>query len=133
MTERPRDQGAPNAATDAELSTRGIVGFGIGLAVLIAITLALVWFISVGLKSVVAARDPAPSPLAEANARRIPPEPRLQATPVVDMKTLRAHEDEVLGGYGAIDHEATARIPIDRAIDILAQRGLPEPHEGRNR
>jgi hypothetical protein len=117
-----------NGPTDAELNARGIVGFGIGLAILIAAVLGVVWLLSVGLKSVTASHDPEPSPLAEANAHRPPPEPRLQTTPNDDMQTLRAREDAVLTEYGPADRATgTARIPIDRAIEIIAQTGLPEP------
>ena len=135
MTER-RDHGpgapqTPSAApvrTDAELDVRAIVTFGIGLAVLIAVVLAAVWLLSAGLKRGRAAFDPEPSPLAEANARRVPPQPRLQTAPVADMVTLRAQEDQVLTEYGPVDRTTgTARIPIDRAIEILARTGLPEP------
>jgi hypothetical protein len=39
---------------------------------------------------------------------------------------MRAAEDKILNGYGWVDREhGVARIPIDRAIDLLAQRGLP--------
>ena len=129
MTERHgHGMNAPPGPTDAELNARGIVGFGIGLAILIAAVLGVVWLFSVGLKSARASHDPAPSPLAEANARRLPPEPRLQTAPNDDMRTLRAREDAVLSGYGPADRATgTARIPIDRAIEILARTGLPEP------
>ncbi len=54
------------------------------------------------------------------------PEPTLQTTPRTNIKTLRAHEDAVLGSYGWIDADAgIARIPIDRAMTILVERGLP--------
>lgn len=132
MTEpRARGTAAPpeaQAHTDAELDARGIVGFGIGLAILIALVLAAVWILSAGLKHARASHDPEPSPLAEANARRLPPEPRLQTSPVEDMQTLRAQEDAVLTEYGPVDRATgTARIPIDRAIEILSRTGLPEP------
>jgi len=135
MSER-RDHGAgaphaPSAApvrTDAELDVRAIVVFGIGLAVLIAVVLAAVWLLSARLKRSRSALDPEPSPLAEANTRRPPPEPRLQTAPVADMVTLRRQEDQVLTEYGPADRATgTARIPIDRAIEILAATGLPEP------
>lgn len=61
----------------------------------------------------------------------LPPEPRLQTTPFDDIRTLRAAEDAELGTYGWIDRKAgIARIPIDRAIEILAERGLPSRPSG---
>src|SRR5262249_24512097 len=114
--------------TDSELTARGIVGLGIGLAILTPAVLGAVWLLSVGLKPVSVRHDPERSPLAEANARRQPPEPRLQTAPNDDIRTLRAQEDQVLNEYGPADRATgTARIPIERAIEILVQTGLPEP------
>ncbi len=54
------------------------------------------------------------------------PEPRLQAEPVQDLQTWRAAEDHLLHSYGWIDQNAgVVRIPIERAMDLLATRGLP--------
>ncbi len=65
-----------------------------------------------------------PFPLPKAN--QIPPPPRLEQRPYVDMRVLRAQEDAILGTYGWVDRNAgVVRIPIDRAIDLVAQRGLP--------
>ena len=65
-------------------------------------------------------------PLAAGQETRVPPEPRLQTDPRADLRELRAHEDEVLGSYGWVDKGAgVVRIPIDEAIKITAQRGLP--------
>jgi hypothetical protein len=57
---------------------------------------------------------------------QIPPEPRLEVNPAVQLQTLRAHEDHVLNSYAWVDQKAgTVRVPIDRAIDLLAAKGLP--------
>jgi len=50
-----------------------------------------------------------------------------QAPPVGEaLKQLRATEDAILTTYGWVDREkGIVRIPIDRAIDLLATRGLP--------
>src|SRR5271170_2777463 len=56
---------------------------------------------------------------------KLPPEPRLQAEPKVELKDLRADEDAILSSYGWIDPDkGIVRIPIDHAIDIVAQKGL---------
>lgn len=40
------------------------------------------------------------------------------------LRTLRGDEEETLGGYGWVDRKAgVVRIPIDRAIDLLAEKG----------
>ena len=59
------------------------------------------------------------------------PQPRLQQTPVLDLRAIRAEEDQVLNSYGWVDQpKGVVRIPISQAIDILAKRGLtsrPQP------
>ena len=46
--------------------------------------------------------------------------------PWQQLKGVRAHEEHILHSYAWVDQkEGTVRIPIDRAIDILSQKGLP--------
>jgi hypothetical protein len=43
-----------------------------------------------------------------------------------DVADLHAREDILLGNYSWVDQsKGTVRIPIERAIEIIAQRGLP--------
>jgi len=54
-----------------------------------------------------------------------PPAPRLQVTPKADLDRLHAIENTQLGTYGWVDREKSiARIPIDRAVELLSERGL---------
>jgi len=54
------------------------------------------------------------------------PEPRLQRNTTYDMTKFRDDEDRGISAYSWVDPKASiARIPIDRALDIVAQRGLP--------
>lgn len=60
------------------------------------------------------------------DSREVPPQPRLQVSDILDMQEMRAAEEKVLNSYGWVDKgSGTVRLPIDRAMDILAQRGLP--------
>ena len=62
-----------------------------------------------------------------------PPFPKLQIFPPADLEKFRDHEDAQLNTYGWIDKTAgIVRIPIDRAMDLLAQRGLPYRSESNN-
>lgn len=57
-----------------------------------------------------------------------PPEPRIQADPKIDIEKFREAEDKALTSYGWVDKNAgVAKIPIDRAMTLLEQRGLPTP------
>ncbi|HUP02961.1 MAG TPA: hypothetical protein VMU19_03150 [Bryobacteraceae bacterium] len=74
---------------------------------------------------------------ARENARQVPvehavempgtiPQPKLQVHEHDDLLKFRAEEDQILTSYGWVDRDkGIVRIPIDRAIDLLAQRNLP--------
>jgi hypothetical protein len=54
------------------------------------------------------------------------PAPRLQTVPEVDLAAFREREDDELNNYSWIDKNAgVVRIPIERAMDLIVQRGLP--------
>ena len=75
-----------------------------------------------------AAQQPAVTPLA---VHQAPPNPRLQSSPTEDLQQLRADEARLLGGYGWVDREhVVVRIPIERAMDLVLERGLPKPATG---
>jgi hypothetical protein len=82
------------------------------------------WYLGAVQEEERAAERPVP-PLA-ATLPEVPPEPRLQVTPAADLATVREREDAILNNYGWIDRKSgLVRIPIDRAIEVLAERGLP--------
>jgi hypothetical protein len=57
---------------------------------------------------------------------KTPPGPRLQTSARADLARFRAHEEQTLNSYGWIDrNKGLVRIPIERAMNLLAQRGLP--------
>lgn len=63
---------------------------------------------------------------ADARGAQNPPEPRLQISPPSDIAEVRREESGALTTYGWTDRRAGfARIPIERAMDLLVQRGLP--------
>jgi hypothetical protein len=65
-------------------------------------------------------------PLAVGRARPLPPPPRLQTYPFTDLKELHQQEEQLLEHYEWVDKSAgTVRIPIERAIELTAERGLP--------
>lgn len=64
---------------------------------------------------------------AGAGAIPSPPPPRLQTHVSAELATLRAAETAQLSGYAWADRPAgTVRIPIDRALALIAERGLPD-------
>jgi hypothetical protein len=60
------------------------------------------------------------------------PNPRLQIKGAVDLANLRAAEEADLDSYGWVDRNSgTVRIPIDQAMQLLLQRGLPDVGAGQ--
>jgi hypothetical protein len=54
------------------------------------------------------------------------PNPRLETDERGQLNAIRLKEEQTLSTYDWIDKNAgTVRIPIDRAMDLIAQRGLP--------
>lgn len=52
--------------------------------------------------------------------------PNLELDAHTDLVAFRSRENSELENYGWIDRKSgVVRIPIDRAMDLLAQRGLP--------
>jgi hypothetical protein len=121
-----REAGVPHGGGyDSELDVKTIVGFAVGLAVFTLVVLAVMWWMSGFFKREEEAKDTPPSPLVEARGDPIPPGPRLRAAPPRDLADLRARDDEMLTTYGWVDKSrGVARIPVDRAMSILVDKGL---------
>jgi hypothetical protein len=67
---------------------------------------------------------PAVSPFD--SERVLPPEPRLQVDPAVDLNRMRESQEEILQSYGWVDKaNGKVRVPIDRAMDLVIKQGLP--------
>jgi hypothetical protein len=131
----------------SEHQTSGAVGHelsdaSLGSLVRFAIFLAAITFffamLVVGLYKFLDAREIAEKagryPLAEGVMRPLPPRPRLQTYPFDDIKELRKEENKILDHYAWVDQNAgVVRIPIERAIDVLAEKGLPyrQPEPGQ--
>jgi hypothetical protein len=121
----------------SDIGVSGILYFLLGLAV----AGVLVYFVVDGLYSYLdkrSAAEQAPvSPLvtnAPTDTRHISkdypqsafPDPRLETDERGQLNGVRLTEEQTLSTYDYIDKNAgTVRIPIDRAMDLIAQRGLP--------
>jgi hypothetical protein len=54
------------------------------------------------------------------------PQPRLEEDERGELNAVRLGEEETLNSYGWVDEKAgVVRIPITRAMELVAQRGLP--------
>ncbi|HLX42266.1 MAG TPA: hypothetical protein VKR43_02480 [Bryobacteraceae bacterium] len=67
-----------------------------------------------------------PNPMAETERQQMPPVPRIEEHPAIELKDLRTQEDKILSTYGWTDKRSgIVRIPIERAMDLQLQRGFP--------
>ena len=121
----------------SDVNIRAILGFG-GIVAVVAIGCAVIVFVFFRvLASQAAARDPRLSPLA-IPATQMPrstagspffsstQQPQLVTNEPAVLQILRQNEDKALHEYGWVDAKSgVARIPIDQAKKLLAERGLP--------
>lgn len=138
MEQRPEvDQAEAQARRQAEVEQKRALGhepsdvairpltlIGAGVFIFVVLIGVGLWGLFTFYASLAAGADRPQTALTE--QRPPPPEPRLQVNPPADWQALRATEETTLNSYGWVDRGAgTVRIPIDRAIDLLVQRGLP--------
>jgi hypothetical protein len=117
---------------ERDVSFRPIIIGLIGLLALLVLG-AILMRLLMGYLAVQQARtSPRANPLAQRFARQLPPEPRLQTDPLQDLLNLHKDEDALLNNYAWVDRKVgTVRIPIERAMELLAERGLPaRPQSG---
>ena len=112
---------------ESDVNIRAIFQYGVGLIALAVVVYLVVWllfgYLSRREDKASAGRE---FPLAAGQENRLPPEPRLQTNPRQDLRDLQAAEDESLRSYQWIDRNAgIVRIPIDEAMRLTLQRGLP--------
>jgi hypothetical protein len=117
---------------DADVGRVGRIGFFVGS--IVAIAFVAMWWLFGFLVDHEMKTSGQPHPMAGRMKRTEPPAPILQTNPSADLRALRAREQAVLDTYGWIDRErGLVRIPIEKAMDLLAKRGIlarPKPAEG---
>jgi hypothetical protein len=123
-----------------DLRSNGPLYFFAGLALLgLVIYLAMFGMYRV-LDSYERAHQPALSPMAtpQADTRTMTqentqtfPQPRLEENERTQLRQFIEDQDRKLATYDWVDKDSgTVRIPIDRAMELIVQRGLPVRPEG---
>ena len=73
-----------------------------------------------------------PNPMAETDRQQMPPVPRIEEHPAIELKDLHSLEDKILSTYGWTDkNTGVVRIPLDRAMELQLQRGFPTRPAGK--
>ena len=111
---------------ESDVNVGAILGFGGALLVIAIIIHVFLWW----LQGVYTRQTEQPQavvyPLAAGQQEQRPAEPRLQENPQEDMRRLRARQQAALEQRGWVKQEAgIARIPIEEAMRIVVERGLP--------
>jgi len=123
-----RENGALNPGVSYEPSQadlRAVLVFLAALAVAAALVLLVLWGMFGYFRSKSAERGPLPSPRMYTSPPNVP-RPQLQPDPVADYNVYRLSAKEILDSYGWVDQNAgITRIPIDKAMDLVVERGLP--------
>jgi hypothetical protein len=128
-----------------DISPAGIVYFMVGLVVFLVISHFIVTGLYGFLEKYSQAHQTPISPLvnnAPVDTRKLPtdyrdylkqnfPSPQLETDERTQLNDVRLREEGILSTYDYIDQKAgTVRIPIARAMDLIAQRGLPVRAQG---
>jgi hypothetical protein len=108
------------------MGLRGVIVFTVALIVTIVVVQSVLGLVMKGLEhheDQAEALHPGRRPLELDQF----PNPRLQQNPSDDMARMKAEEQQRITSYGWVDRKAgIARIPVDRAMEILAKSGLPK-------
>ena len=107
----------------SDASTSGLLKFAASLAaIIIVVSFGMKW--TFGYYAKTQTLGPTMTPFE--NERTIPPLPRLQVLPQREIHDYWEAEQDLVNSYGWVDRQnGVVRIPVDRAMRLLLQRGLP--------
>jgi len=136
MSEETKHQHAEERYEQQDLGAHGIYAFLVSLIVGGIVVYFVIWGFYHYMEARQRTHEPLPNPLVkqvETDPRIVSPEvikkfpePRLETNERGEIKDFRLNEERTLNSYGWVDEKAgVVRIPIDRAMQLLAQRGLP--------
>ena len=125
-----------------DLSSRSALYFLAGLVLVGLVVYLIVFGMYRFLDSYATAHQPPMSPMVtpEADTRAVTPEnaetfpqPRLEENERTQFRSFIEDQDRKLATYDWVDKDrGTVRIPIDRAMELIEQRGLPVHAEGES-
>ena len=112
-----------------DIGYRGVFMVIVSVLLGVWVVIGIVFGYFVWLKHLRAVESPPALPIS-AHGNPPPPEPRLQRSPSADLKRTRIAADWQLNHYGWVDKEkGIVSLPIERAMQIIAQRGI-SPEKG---
>jgi hypothetical protein len=119
-----------------DVRSRSVLHFLSYLALTVIVALLVCWGVLKRTSARIARFEPAPTPVRQDAGKQYPPEPRLQGIPgdpnyhptdpQQDLRDKLARDRAALEGLRWVDEKAgIAQIPIEEAMRIIAERGLP--------
>jgi len=118
-----RNPGVSYEPREADL--RVVLAFLAALGLASVMVLLVLWGMFSYFRAKSAERGPLPGPRMYTSPPGVP-QPRLQPNPVADYDAYHGSGQAALHSYGWVDQKAgIAHIPIDKAMDLVAERGLP--------
>jgi hypothetical protein len=119
----PKERGRGFEERDA--SIKGLIQFAFWMAVVLAVTLVgMKWTFDYFKRA--EPMGPTASPLVTESQRVLPPSPRLQAQPHLELAEYCTAQQQEVTTYSWVDQgSGVVHIPVDRAMDLILERGLP--------
>jgi hypothetical protein len=120
--DKQKSTGGSDRYEKRDINVGKVALIGVILLAIIAVAGQFIpWFVFDFMARETDSEGPPPSPLVA--TQRLPPPPRLQAHPQLDLLKLRQVEDNQLNSYAWVDRDnGSVRIPIGRAMELLAER-----------
>ncbi len=108
-----------------------VLMYGFGMLVLVLIAGGVISGVVYKYMGRFVEEQPPATPQFQAGQSQLPPLPRLEIQGWRDMNEFRAAEEKQLDSYGWVDQKQNVvHIPIARAMEITAQKGLPQKPPG---
>jgi hypothetical protein len=134
--------GAHGSFEHQDLNPKSVIYFFVALVVFLAVIYVIVFGVYRALDSINEANKTTMSPMLapKADTRTVDnsdtqafPEPRLETSERTQLRTFIEDQDSKLATYNWVDKDkGVVQIPIDRAMDLIIQRGLPVRPQGQN-
>lgn len=124
---KPHAEGHGVAVEPDHVPVRLVVAFGVVLTATAVVAAVLMAVLFKGYDRTAERRDERIDAAAGLELREpgLPPLPRLQVHPVRHWKDFQTAERERLDSYGWMDRSTGAvHVPIDRAMELIAERGV---------
>ena len=111
---------------ESDVNVSAIIRYGIGLLVIAAFLHVFLWWLQGTYSRQSQRAQTQMYPLAAGQQDRLPPSPRFQENPQQELQDMLTKQKALLEGYGWLSKdEGIARIPIEDAMKMVVERGVP--------